>query len=85
MLAIKKELEDLNDFDFWSGAVSRWEEILELGLEDDVMAMIEDQYPDGLTEIELNDLIWFGFDDFIEDQEKNQKNQKIVDNPLKRL
>ena len=71
-LTIKEELYSLNDFDFWGGATSRWEEIQELRLEDDVMAMIEDQYPDGLTETELNDLILFEFDDFIEEnQEEN--------------
>ena len=71
-LTIKKEFDDLNDFHFWSGAVSRWKEIEELGLENDVMDIIEDQYPNGLTNTELNDLIWFGFDDFIEEnQEEN--------------
>ena len=69
-LTIKEELYSLNDFDFLGGATSRWEEIQKLGLEDDVMAMIEDQYPNGLTDTELNDLIWFEFDDFLEDQEK---------------
>ena len=62
-LIIKKELDDLRDFDFWGGAASRWEEIQKLGLEDDVAAIIEDLYPNGLTETELNDLIWFSFDD----------------------
>ena len=69
-LTIKKEFDDLNDFNFWGGATSRWEEVQELGLEDDVMETIEDLYPNGLTDTELNDLIWFGLDDFLEDQEK---------------
>lgn len=69
-LTIKEELDSLNDFDFWGGAVSRWEEIQELGLEDDAAAMIEDQYPNGLTDTELNDLIWFGFDEFIEENKE---------------
>ena len=71
-LTIKEELYSLNDFDFWGGATSRWEEIQELGLEDDVMAMIEDLYPNGLTDTELNDLIWFEFDDFIEENQEEE-------------
>lgn len=71
-LTIKKEIDDLNDFDFWGGAVSRWEKIQELGLEDDVMEIIEDQYPNGLTDTELNDLIWFGFDEFIEENQEKE-------------
>ena len=69
-LIIKEELDDLNDFNFWGGATSRWEEIQELGLEDDVMETIEDLYPNGLTDTELNDLVWFEFDDFIEENKK---------------
>lgn len=69
-LTIKKEFYDLNDFNFWGGATSRWEEIQELGLEDDVMETIEDLYPNGLTDTELNDLVWFEFDDFIEENKE---------------
>ena len=73
-LTIKKELDDLNDFNFWGGAASRWEEIQELRLEDDVMEIIEDQYPNGLTDTELNDLIWFEFDDLIEENKEEENN-----------
>lgn len=71
-LTIKKEIDDLNDFNFWDGAVSRWEEIEELELEDAVMEIIEDLYPNGLTDTELNDLIWFGFDEFIEENQEKE-------------
>lgn len=70
-LTIKEEIYDLNDFNFWGGAVSRWEEIQELGLENEIMEIISEQYPDGLTKTELNDLIWFDFDDFIEEMKEN--------------
>lgn len=70
-LTIREELYSLNDFNFWGGAVSRWEEIQELGLENDVMEIIEEQYPDGLTETELNDIIWFDFDEFIKEIKEN--------------
>lgn len=71
MLIIKEELYDLNNFNFWSGAVSRWEEIKELGLENEVMDIVLESYPDGATKTELNDLIWFGFDEIIEETKEN--------------
>lgn len=70
-LTIKEELYSLNDFNFWGGAVSRWEEIQELGLENEVMEIISEQYPDGLTSTELNDFLWFELDDFIEEMQEN--------------
>lgn len=70
-LTIKKELDNLDDFNFWGGAVSRWEEIKELGAENEIMEIITEQYPDGLTETELNDLVCFEFDDFIEEMQEN--------------
>lgn len=70
-LTIKEEIYDLNDFNFWGGAVSRWEEIQELGLENEVMEIISEQYPDGLTNTELNDFLWFELDDFIEEIKEN--------------
>ena len=75
-LTIKKEIYSLNDFDFWGGAVPRCEEIQKLGLEDDVMEMIEDLYPNGLTNTELNDLIWFEFDDFIEENQEEEEEEE---------
>lgn len=73
MLTIKEEIYSLNDFEFWGGAVSRWEEIQELGAENEVLNIIEEQYPEGLTKTELNDLIWFDFDDFIEEMKEGEE------------
>lgn len=73
MLTIKEEIYSLNDFEFWGGAVSRWEDIQELGVENEVLNIIEEQYPEGLTKTELNDLIWFDFDDFIEEMKEGEE------------
>ena len=43
----------------WSGAVDTWETIEEEGLLDELDSLLEDIYPDGLSETELNDLLWF--------------------------
>lgn len=66
-LYIKEEL-DLNTFEAWGGAVSRLEEIKELGIIKEAQEYIEDMF-DGaevVTTTEINDMLWFGMDDFIE-------------------
>lgn len=49
----------LRNFDAWSGAKDTKETILEHGKENDFDALIEELYPDGLSETQLNDLLWF--------------------------
>ena len=49
----------LRNFDAWSGAVETKERIIEEGKADDFDNLIEELYPDGLSETELNDLLWF--------------------------
>ena len=46
----------------WSGAVDTWETIEDNGLLEDLDALLEDIYPDGLSETELNDLLWLDKD-----------------------
>lgn len=62
MLFIKSYVS-LRDFNFWSGAVSTRNLLTgdELDLIEEILA---DAYPDGLEEMELNDIFWFD-DDFI--------------------
>lgn len=52
----------LGDFKFWSGAEATadriWEEKGEEGWEQ-LEAILEDLYPDGIDETQLNDLLWF--------------------------
>lgn len=54
---------NLRNFDFWAGAKDT---VKYLTLEelDTIEAYLEELYPDGMTETELNDLFWFD-DDFI--------------------
>ncbi len=49
----------LRNFDAWSGAVETKDAIIEAGKDEEFDAMIEELYPNGLTETELNDLLWF--------------------------
>lgn len=56
---IKIELDDLAEFDSWSGAEQTKKRIVSQGLGIDFMTALEDNYPEGITETELNDLLWF--------------------------
>ena len=47
------------DFEPWSGAVDMWEHIQEANKIDDLENILECDYPDGIDETELNDLLWF--------------------------
>lgn len=55
--------ESLRNFEFWSGAKDRVEYLTEDEL-DTIEQNLEDVYPDGMSETELNDLFWFD-EDFI--------------------
>ena len=50
---------DLNRFEAWSGAVDTLERIQREGKCSLLEQILEDTYPDGMTETELNDLLWF--------------------------
>ena len=50
---------DLNNFKAWSGAVDTLERILREGKCAELENILEELYPDGMTETELNDLLWF--------------------------
>lgn len=49
----------LSDYKPWSGAVETFEKIRKEDKMDELDAFIEEMYPDGLTDTELNDLLWF--------------------------
>lgn len=50
---------DLNSFQAWSGAKSTLERIQREDKCAELEAMLDDLYPDGMTETQLNDLLWF--------------------------
>ncbi len=49
----------LRNFDAWSGAVETKEAIINEGKAEQFDNLIEELYPDGLTDTQLNDLLWF--------------------------
>lgn len=50
---------DLNSFEAWSGAVNTLERIQREGKCTELENILEELFPDGMTETELNDLLWF--------------------------
>ena len=56
-MMIHKE-ESLRNFEFWSGA-QYTAETLTCSELDQIEAILEELYPDGMDETELNDFFWF--------------------------
>lgn len=46
-------------FEAWSGAVDTLNKIIDAGKCDVLEAVLEEEYPDGLSETALNDILWF--------------------------
>lgn len=55
------EDKSLRDFDFWSGAKDTVDYLTSDEL-DTIEDILEDAYPDGMTETQVNDLFWFDTD-----------------------
>ena len=53
--------QSIANFNFWSDAKSNAAELTSSQL-NEVESILDDLYPDGLTETELNDLFWFDFE-----------------------
>lgn len=79
--------QSLADFKFWSGAETTaqriWEEQGSEGF-DQLEAILEDLYPDGIDETDLNDLLWFDADTVyewlgIEDEEDEDDDDEDAD------
>lgn len=50
---------DLERFEAWSGAKSTLERVINEGKCGLLEQMLEELYPEGMTETQLNDLLWF--------------------------
>ena len=58
-MIIKKEIYDLDDFKAWSYATDTKQKIIDAGLGEDFIKVLEEIYPEGISGTELNDLLWF--------------------------
>ena len=49
----------LRNFKAWAGGKVTLNKLIELDKCDELEFILDDLYPDGLTETELNDMLWF--------------------------
>ena len=57
--------KSLNDFDFWSGAKDTVKYLTEDEI-NQIESILEDCFPDGMSETEINDFFWFEDDTIAE-------------------
>jgi Na+-transporting NADH:ubiquinone oxidoreductase subunit NqrF len=57
--------ESLSRFEFWSGAKDRAEKLTDQEF-DQIESMLNELYPDGMDETQLNDFFWFDFETIAE-------------------
>ena len=81
---------DLNSFNAWSGAVDTLDRIQREGKCEELENILEDLYPDGMTETELNDLLWFDSESVYEwlgirSEEQIEKEIKEAEEELEEL
>lgn len=78
-------------FEAWSGGEDTLDVLIEKGMCENVESMIEDIFPDGCTDSELNDFLWFerdtiadwlGFDSWEDFEEDNEEEDEDDDNGL---
>lgn len=60
-MTIKSDIS-LENFGAWSGGKSTLDRIINEGKCGELESMLEDLYPDGMTDTQLNDLLWFDSD-----------------------
>ena len=75
-MKVYKEM-NLRNFEFWSRAKDNAETLTSEQL-DMVESILEDAYPDGMSEIQINDFFWFDFDTIrewlgIKDEEEEEE------------
>lgn len=72
----------------WSGAVDTYNRIQAAGLWGALESTLEDIYPEGMTETQLNDLLWFesetvfewlGISDEETDEEESEEPEEMTD------
>ena len=59
--------QGIADFEAWSGAKETQQRIIDENKETEFDQLIEELYPDGIDETQLNDILWFE-DDWIFEQ-----------------
>ena len=54
-----REVTCAHELEPWAGAKDTWEKIVKEGKVDAFFDLMEESYPDGIDEVDLNDMLWF--------------------------
>lgn len=65
-MQVTTEVTSLYAFEAWRGAVYTKKKLMENGIDEDFISFAEDLFPEGCTDTELNDLLWFESDTIFE-------------------
>lgn len=71
--------EGIDNYEPWGGAVARYEEIYNAGKLYELESLLEDAYPEGMSETDLNDFIWFDEDtwrDWLDMEEEDEEDEE---------
>lgn len=86
-MKVIKEVCRANDFDFWSGAKDTVKYLTDDEVEQ-IFDMLDEYYPDGMTETQVNDFFWFdddtiaewlGYRDFEELMKRDEEDEEEED------
>lgn len=58
-MIITREFEGIGAFEAWSGAIPTKEAIINAGKAKEFDGLLDELFPNGCTEGELNDFLWF--------------------------
>ena len=60
-MKVYKEIDSAEEFEFWSGAVATYNNIVNADKEDEFWDLLEETFSDSecVSETELNDFVWF--------------------------
>ena len=72
----------IRDFRAWSGAIDTLDRVINAGKDDELEAVLEDLYPDGIDETTLNDILWFDSEWVfevcgIEEEEEEEEEEEV--------
>ena len=58
-MQVTSEVTSLYYFEAWSGAIYTKNKLMENGINEEFISFAEEIFPDGCTDTELNDFLWF--------------------------
>lgn len=62
-MKIYNEIDSIRDYEAWSGAKDTIDRLEELDAVETLDGMLDDLFPDGCSETEFNDFLWFERDE----------------------